>query len=192
MDKNNIKRVRNILSGDYTGKTLTSIGYKKKDEKYVEGDVWEENGKKWTIKNGIKRNITKLDNVRHVVRMPLTCPSCHNIMRKRLDKKMWNLRGKCFDCVIIEDTEKIKDGSFKKYEKEVISKNMNSYLNQVKDFFEDYLDKLDSKHFVTEQGDIEDWQSGFSKKQLKEMFSTQVKEFKEKVEEYKNLENENE
>ena len=35
-------------------------------KKYVErheGDVWEESGKTWMIKNGIKRTVTKMDKV---------------------------------------------------------------------------------------------------------------------------------
>lgn len=187
MEKNNIRRVKNILKGDYTGKTLTSIGYRKNEERHEEGDVWEESGKTWTIKNGIKRNVTKLDKVRKETMMPLSCPDCGNIMRKQVDKRMWKLRGKCLDCVVEEDTERMKKGTFKQYEKEVIGNNMTNYLDQVKDFFADYVDKIDSKHFVSEQGDVEDWQGGFSKEQLEEMFEKQIKEFKEKVEEYKKV-----
>ena len=113
-------------------------------------------------------------------------------MRKNADKRMWKLRGKCLDCVVEEDTERMKKGTFKQYEKDVVGNNMTNYLDQVKDFFADYVDKLDSKHFVSEQGDVENWQSGFSKEQLSEMFEKQIKEFKEKVEEYKNSENNNE
>ena len=38
--------------------------YVKKQEDHKEGDVWEENGKQWTIKNGIKMTISKLDLVK--------------------------------------------------------------------------------------------------------------------------------
>ena len=192
MEKNNIRRVKNILDGNFTGKTLTSIGYSKNDERHEEGDVWEESGKTWTIKNGIKRNLTKLDSVRKEIMMPLSCPACGNIMRKQVDKRMWKLRGKCLDCVVIEDTERMKNGSFEKYEKEVIGNNLTTYLGQATDFFTDYIDKLDSKHFVSEQGDVEEWQSGFSKEQLTEMFDSQLKEFKKQVEDYKNSENDTE
>jgi len=192
MEKSNLRRVKNILTGDYTGKTLTSLGYSKTTEKHVEGDVWEEAGKQWTIKNGIKRNVTKLDAIRKATHMPLSCPACGNVMRKQTDKRMWKLRGKCLDCIVEEDTARMKQGNFKKYEKEVIGNNLTNYVNQVKDFFEDYIDKLDSKHFVTEQGDVEDWQNAFSKEQLAEMFGNQLEEFKKQVDEYKNSENNNE
>ena len=86
----------------------------------------------------------------------------------------------------------MKKGSFKEYEKEVIGSNLTNYVDQVKDFFEDYIDKLDSKHFVTEQGDVEDWSAAYSKEQMTEMFDKQMKDFKTQVEEYKNSENNNE
>jgi len=191
MDKNNLRRVKNILDGNFTGKTLTSVGYKKSEEQHVEGDFWEDGGRTWTIKNGIKRNVTKLDSVRKAVQTPLSCPSCGNIMRKHIDKKMWRLRSKCLDCVVIEDTERIKNNTFDQYEKEVVGSNMETYLDQVSDFLDDYVDKLDSKHFVTEQGDIEEWQSGFSKEQLKTIFDKQIKGFKHKIKEYKNSRNDN-
>ena len=44
----------------------TQIGYTKEYVEHKEGDVWEENGKQWTIKNGIKQTVTKLDAVENV------------------------------------------------------------------------------------------------------------------------------
>ena len=59
-----VQRVRNIVNKDFTSKTKLQTGYKKAYEHHVEGDVWEDKGKKWTIKNGLKQNITKLDEVK--------------------------------------------------------------------------------------------------------------------------------
>jgi transcriptional regulator of heat shock response len=54
-----LKRMRNIIQKKYNDKTVTSVGYTKVEELHEEGDVWEENGRTWTIKNGIKRNVRK-------------------------------------------------------------------------------------------------------------------------------------
>ena len=62
--QSDVERVRNLVNKDYTRKTKLQVGYQKKFTRHKEGDVWEENGKKWTIKNGIKQNITKLDKVK--------------------------------------------------------------------------------------------------------------------------------
>ena len=51
-----VERLRNLVKKDYTAKTKLQTGYQKKLNKYKEGDIWEESGKKWTIKNGIKQN----------------------------------------------------------------------------------------------------------------------------------------
>jgi len=51
-----VNRLRNLITKKYGDSTGVQSGYKKQIEDHVEGDEWEENGKQWTIKNGIKRN----------------------------------------------------------------------------------------------------------------------------------------
>ena len=69
-----VQRMRNILTKDYGAKTGVQIGYTKENTEHKEGDVWEERGKQWTIKNGIKMTVTKLDIVKKALQMPLVCP----------------------------------------------------------------------------------------------------------------------
>ena len=52
-----IQRVRNLVKGKDGEKTQTSVGYSKKYIHRNEGEIWEEDGRKWTIKDGIKQNI---------------------------------------------------------------------------------------------------------------------------------------
>ena len=54
-----VQRLRNLMQGKYGEKTIVGTGYTKKQEFYEEGDIWEADGRSWTIKNGIKQNITK-------------------------------------------------------------------------------------------------------------------------------------
>lgn len=56
-----VNRMRNLIQGKHGDKVGQSVGYSKQEKDYKEGDVWEEDGRKWTIKEGIKQNITKLD-----------------------------------------------------------------------------------------------------------------------------------
>lgn len=51
--QSDVQRVRNLVNKDYTSTTKQQSGYKKAIEHHKEGDVWEENGKNWTIKNGL-------------------------------------------------------------------------------------------------------------------------------------------
>ncbi len=50
-----LQRIRNLATKKVHDKTVTSVGYSKAEEFHNEGDVWEENGRTWTIKNGIKK-----------------------------------------------------------------------------------------------------------------------------------------
>ena len=49
--KSDVERVRNLVRKDYTSSTKQQTGYKKSIKRYKEGEVWNENGKQWTIKN---------------------------------------------------------------------------------------------------------------------------------------------
>lgn len=52
---------------------------------HVEGERWEENGKTWTIKNGLRQSISVLD----AARMPHWCPKCSKPMNNRFDRKFF-------------------------------------------------------------------------------------------------------
>jgi hypothetical protein len=69
-----LQRIRNLVQKKGNEKTITSVGYTKAEERHNEGDVWEENGKTWTIKNGVKRTFRKTEGTA----MPLLCPKCSN------------------------------------------------------------------------------------------------------------------
>ena len=64
-----VQRMRNIITKDYTAKTVTQVGYSKAQVDHKEGDVWEENGKKWTIKNGIKQTVTRFDKLKQTLNL---------------------------------------------------------------------------------------------------------------------------
>ena len=91
--KSDVERVRNLVKKDFTSSTKQQTGYKKSYKKYNEGDIWEEDGRKWTIKNGIRQNITKLDQAKKSLRIPLRCPKCGGSMKHWLNKKMYKIHG---------------------------------------------------------------------------------------------------
>ena len=59
-----VQRLRNLMQGKHGEKTRSSVGFTNKQEFYSEGDIWEADGRNWTIKDGIKQNITKLDKAK--------------------------------------------------------------------------------------------------------------------------------
>ena len=71
-----LARARNIISGNTADRTRIQVGFEKSSKEYKEGDVWEVKGKTWTIKNGIRQTISKLDSARKAIRVPMECPKC--------------------------------------------------------------------------------------------------------------------
>lgn len=158
--ESDLSRIRNLITGKYGEKSKTSVGFEKRQEKHVEGDVWEENGKTWTIINGIKQTVSKLDSMKKLVQFPLVCPECNNPMKSHpLNKKMYNIHGKCADCVIQEETRLKIEGGFKEYKNNLMNKNKVSALTELEDLLEEYLN-VGQHTFINENGDEEVWQGG--------------------------------
>ena len=151
-----VERARNIIKKDYTSKTVAGTGYKKQREKHSEGDTWEEDGKTWTIKNGIRQTITKLDAAKKAVRIPLTCPKCGGPMKHTLAKKMYKIHGFCFDpCTVEMEHQLRKAGLFEKYEKSMLQGSMKAFTKDLTAWVNEYVNYEST--FVTEHGDVEDW-----------------------------------
>ena len=116
--KKDVERMRNLITGKANTSSESQIGYKKRIIEYKEGDVWTENKKTWTIKNGIKQTVSKLDAIKKEIFMPLCCPKCNKGMKKRLDKPNYKIHKKCYDCVIeFEHKLMVKDKTLKEYNK---------------------------------------------------------------------------
>ena len=154
--ESDIQRARNIINKDFTSSTKIQTGYRKNKKRYKEGDIWTESGKQWTIKNGIKQNITKLDEAKKALRLPLRCPKCGGSMEHHLAKKMYKIHGFCFDpCTVEYEAELRKAGLYEAYERRMITGNINSFIDDIEAWV---LQSIEDKNdFVTEAGDIEDW-----------------------------------
>lgn len=172
--KSDVQRMRNLITGKSGDRTQVLGGWENKIEEHKEGDTWEEGGKKWTIKNGVKQSITKLDKFKHLISMPLTCPNCSKPMKADdLNKKMYSIHKMCVDCVIDMEAKIKLEGRWDDYAKNIMNSNKNASLEEFQQALDSWLDEKDT--FVTEQGDIESWQGG-DKTEL-------YKELKEKISE---------
>ena len=179
-----VQRMRNIIKKDYTAKTVTQVGYTKAQIEHKEGDIWEENGKKWTIKNGLKQTITRFDELKKVLNLPLACPSCGKAMKSNtLNKKMWPIHSKCFDCVITYETELKRQGKFEEYAKNLVSGGVKQYIKDLEDALIDFNNEA-ADQFVTEQGDIETWKG---KGVDKEKFNKEVQEHIQELKDITNI-----
>ena len=166
-----VARLRNIITKKYGDSTGTQVGYQKKDEDHKEGDIWEENGKTWTIQSGLKQTYTKLDSVKKAVRMPFVCPKCSRPMKSRLDKKMYPIHNTCFSCVVEMETLLKAEGKYEEYARKMVTNNILTHIEEAEQFIEEFAN-MGKDTFVTEQGDIEDWEGGLDKEKI-------VKEMKE-------------
>lgn len=153
-----VQRMRNIITKDYGAKTGVQIGYTKDYVEHKEGDVWEENSKTWTIKNGIKMTVTKLDLVKKSLQMPLTCPNCNQPMNKgRLDKTMYSIHKQCSDCVIKYETELKRQGKFEEYQQNINKQSIVYHIKEMENVLLELALNQSEESFVTEAGDIESW-----------------------------------
>jgi GH25 family lysozyme M1 (1,4-beta-N-acetylmuramidase) len=177
--KRDVQRMRNIITGNAGGSTGVQVGYTKQSQDYQEGDIWEENGKQWTIKNGIKQTITKHDQLRQLVNMPLACPTCHNPFKNNdINKKMWSIHHMCFNCVIDMEAKIKLEGKWDEYEKQMLNANKNSMVNDFEASIEEFL-KMQNESYFTEQGDVESWSGG----KINEEEIKNVKEYIKKLRE---------
>jgi hypothetical protein len=175
-----LRRLRNIITKKYGDSVSTQVGYSKSCVEHVEGDIWEENSKMWTIKDGIKQTYTKLDEVKMLMRMPLLCPECKKTMKDKMDKKMYPLYKKCYGCVISHESKLKLEGKYIDYADSIINNNILTHIEEAKQFIEEFMESK-TEQFVTEQGDIEDFEGGMNKKKIAEIWKKELDELAERV-----------
>jgi len=179
-----VNRARNLIMGKTGESSGTQIGYSKKQKIYKEGDIWTENRKTWTIKNGIKQTISKLDSIRKEVHMPLCCPKCNKIMKSHLDKPNYRIHKRCYDCVIEFESElKYKYKTYDKYIKQLELRNKLTSLDEIENYLIEAAN-LSNEGYVSEDGVIERWVGGVNSNK----FTKDIKKYSKKIR--KNLEKE--
>ena len=154
--KKDVERMRNLVKGKTGARTGTSVGYKKADTHYKEGDVWEADGRTWTIKDGIKQNITKHDKAKKAHLMPLLCPNCNTVMNNRNDKAFYKIHKMCFECVVVMESKLRREGKFEEYERNIKNDEIDNMITNFKEFMNEKLNEQ-SRGYVSEDGDMERW-----------------------------------
>ncbi len=183
--RKDVDRMRNLIKGKVGESSEIQVGYTSKKEDHKEGDIWEEGGKKWIIKNGLKQTFTKLDKVKKEAILPLFCPSCSNLMKKRNDTKMYNIHKMCFDCVIDMEGKLKIEGKYDEYERNAIANNAEAYSDHLESYLMEALNTSNTQ-YVSERGEVERWKGGIDKEKLTKEIKESIVEFKEGIEEYKN------
>ena len=157
--RKDVDRARNLLTGKSGASSETQVGYKKKRVDYKEGDVWVENKKTWTIKDGIKQTVSKMDAIKKEIFMPLCCPKCSKVMKKRLDKPNYKVHKMCFDCVIDYEHKLRIEGNYDDYIKKLRLKNRLTEIDETENMFLE-LANQSNEGFISEHGEVERWKGG--------------------------------
>ena len=182
-NQRDVQRMRNIITKDYNAKTTTQIGYTKIQAERKEGDVWEEGGKQWTLKNGLKQTVTRFDDLKKVIILPLSCPKCGNAMKTTtLNKKMWPIHKTCFDCVITMETELKRTGQYEAYVRDLTTRGIKTYVKDLEDALLEIALMDSNEGFVTEAGDIEKWAGkGVDTKKMTEDLQEYIQKIKDHI-----------
>lgn len=181
ISQSKVQRMRNLVSGEYGSKTRIRSGYTTKRIVRSEGDVWEERGKTWTIENGIKQTVNKLDKIRIASQTPLCCPKCNSRMKHHQDVHAYKHFKFCNSCLAKFETSLIASGRevWLKYKASVQDANFD-YL--IKEMTEQYLESINlnkSTVGISEAGDIEDWGGGQSESEIKAYYEAKIKKLVE-------------
>ena len=181
-NRKDVNRARNLIMGKSGASSETQVGYKKKRIEYKEGDVWKENGKTWTIKDGIKQTISKLDAIKKEVFMPLCCPKCSKVMKKRLDKPNYKVHKMCFDCVVDYEHKLRVNDEYDDYVKKLQLKNRLTEIDEMENMFLE-LANQSNEGFVSEHGEVERWKGGIDKEKISHEIIKAAQEGRKKIQE---------
>ena len=173
-----IQRIRNLVKGKSGDRTVSGVGKLKSTiDSHEEGDIWEEGGRTWTIKDGIKENITKLDKFKKTT-IPLFCPKCKGIMDKQLDPYYYKSYGTCVDCRAEFETKLKLEGKWEDYIKETHNKEIDHVIEEYKNFYNSKLNES-TQGYITEAGEVEKWVGGINKQRVEESLEDVIKYLEE-------------
>jgi hypothetical protein len=171
--KKDVERIRNLVKGKSGDRVTSGIGQTKTTTKdHKEGDVWEANGKTWTIRDGIKENVTKLDKFKKAA-VPLFCPSCKQVMDKQLDPFYYKSYGTCVDCRAEFETKLKLKNKWKNYTDATYNKEIDKQIEEYKNFMKNALLEKNNS-FITEAGDVEKWIGGVNKDRIKDVMEETI------------------
>ena len=175
--KRDVERLRNLVKGKTGNKTTTGIGYNGEESiSHKEGDIWKEDGKTWTIRDGIKENVTKLDKFKSVA-VPIFCPNCKQVMDKQLDPHYYKAYGECVDCRATTETKLKNEGKWEEYINTTFNKEIDINIEEYKSFMENLLSQSNN-NYITEAGDIQKWVGGVNKKRAKAAMKSSIEYLK--------------
>ena len=154
-----VQRLRNLVKGKNGASTSVASGYQKDEVERKEGDIWEEDERTWTIKNGIKQTVSKLQKAREISKMPLFCPECNTVMNHRYDKEFYTINKRCFSCQTKFESKLKIEGKWEEYQKDIHNSEIDNTINNYEIWVDDLINGSNDG-FVSESGEVEKWSKG--------------------------------
>lgn len=144
-NKSNIEIVKDYLAGD---RPFIQVGYSGKAKIRKNGDRWKDGkGITWEQRDGYKIRVNEQANIiREASKQKCDCGQ-EIQYGGRLDELFYRKTGKCFDCVIKEETEYRVLGVFGQFER---YKMISNYLGFLMDMREKILDSI--RYFEKDEG----------------------------------------
>ena len=126
-------------------------------------------------------------DVLSTARMPLFCPKCNRVMKKKLDNKMWALHDQCFECQIEFEHQLRVAGKYEEWEKEKMINNAKAYIREIKNELNDYVKALETDNILYETGQTsvekEKWEKVDTEK-IKIQWLKEIQEVEDNLEQY--------
>ena len=158
--KSNLDIVKDYVEGN---RPFIQVGYDPNlnNSKRKENEECDDaQGNKWIWKNGTKRKVSKLGQIK----IDQRCSICNADMKfgNYLDDRFFPKTGKCYDCAISFDSKLKSLGVYADYEKYKI---YNSMLSEMKDFKKNITDSIqyleknpeEKLQFFNDDGSQEFW-----------------------------------
>ena len=124
---------------------------------------------------------SKLTKIMKDVRMPMFCPKCKKVMKKKLDNKFWRISGHCFDCQVEFENKLRMEGKYSEWERKKILENKKALLHDLKQSIVEFEQTEGKAEFLNSVGvkdvelEKEQWSMG------EEKFKTILKEAKDYI-----------
>ena len=120
---NNIEKVKKMMKGIYN--RPIQIGYEGKTiAQRKEGEIWEEpSGRKFTIENGKRKQITKVPPKGFD-----KCGTCDKMILKDIDQDTYNRMTRCYHCQLEFEADLHREGKWQDWVKEMETKRWESVL----------------------------------------------------------------
>lgn len=142
-NKSNIEIIQSYLNGE---RPFIQVGYSPIKPKRKIDEIWtDSHGIKWIQKKGYKTRFNEQTNL--IRKLSVQKCKCGQDIKfgNRLDNSFFIKTGKCFDCIIKDETELRVLGIFPLYEKYKIISNYEGYIKDIRQKIKDSIQYLEEE-----------------------------------------------